>query len=944
MSGGRRRSLLAVLAVAAALCILALWAIPRALDWDRHRDQLAAVASERLGRPVALEGPISVSLLPEPWLVADRVRVGAAADEIGVQARGLRLRLDLWRFLLGRVEVREVALVGADIRLPWPPTALPGLLLPPWLADLDIRIEDSRLAVGEAAVEGVTARFAAGGPLEALTGTGEFRWRGQPVRFEARLGRTAGDDGFAPLDLSVSTSDGATLQARGVLLAQGGFEGRLDAAGPDLASILPAPPGPFRARGTLRAGADAVATDALALEFGPNGERMAARGAATLRLVPAPRLDLSLSAARLDIGPWLGALRGAAPQVLPLALDLSAEQATLGGLPLRRLRAGALLEGGRVTLTDVTADLPGGTQAELSGTTVGPRLDAALVLRSAWPRELAKELGLPDAVPLPEGAAAGTMRLAWEGANLSATDIALRFGGTRVAGGVAWRAGPRPSLALGLDLDALEVSGRAAALDALRDASAAADLTLRLNIGRLSADGVTLNRVALDGATEGPRFTLRAANARLGPMDLSASGVLQWQPQLRLSNAIIEAQGPLGALGQFLELPEGPLPALPVRLRLSANGAWEALAIRAEADAADARIEAQGQLDAGARRLQGNATLRHPGATRLLEQLGFPAAWIGPGSLSVIAAGSVQPDQAAWENLEIVAGTLRLRGQGALSWQGDRPRLTGRAAAERLPLPGIPLQSSQGLRGAPPFDAEIALTAEAVDVPGLPAIEQAAATLRAAEGEWRVEGLRARMAGGEVEGQAALALRGLPRLALEGRLSGAVVTGPVTEGALDLTAGRTDAAWRLLAEGWSPAAMLAALEGEAALAIRSGVLTGVDLPAIAAAGAERDPWRADGALRGSMAGGATPLDRATLRAAFARGIAVLEEGEAVAEGGAAARLTGSLDLWRQRLDLRIAVPMPEGPEVALRLFGPPEAPLRQPEIGARLRHLAETSR
>ncbi|MBY0337037.1 MAG: AsmA family protein, partial [Acetobacteraceae bacterium] len=228
---GARLRVLAFASVLVALAAIAVWAVPRALDWDGHRAELAAIAGERLGRPVVLEGPITVSLLPEPWLSADRIRVGEAADEIGVSARGLRLRLDPWSFLLGRLDIREVALVGADIRLPWPPTALPGLFLPGWLSALDIRIEDSRIAVGNAAVEGVSARFAAGGPAEAVAGTGQFRWRGQVVRFDARLGRATGDDGVAPLDVTLTDAAGGTMRARGVLFAQGGFEGRLDAAG-----------------------------------------------------------------------------------------------------------------------------------------------------------------------------------------------------------------------------------------------------------------------------------------------------------------------------------------------------------------------------------------------------------------------------------------------------------------------------------------------------------------------------------------------------------------------------------------------------------------------------------------------------------------------------------------------------------------------------------------
>ncbi|MBY0339319.1 MAG: AsmA family protein, partial [Acetobacteraceae bacterium] len=384
--------------------------------------------------------------------------------------------------------------------------------------------------------------------------------------------------------------------------------------------------------------------------------------------------------------------------------------------------------------------------------------------------------------------------------------------------------------------------------------------------------------------------------------------------------------------------------ALPVRLRLAANGPAEAVALRLEADGADARLEAQGQLDAGAGRLQGSLTLRHPGAVRLLGQLGWTDAdWLGPGSLSAILSGSLQPGQATAENLELVAGALRLRGQGGLAWDGPRPRVTGRLSAERLPLPAIPTRSLAplALDDRARFDAELSVAAEAVELPGLPVLTAATATLRGAEGAWQLDGLRGRVAGGEVQATLDLAAQAVPTLGFEGRLTGGVISAPLTGGTLDLTAGAVEGAWRLRSRGSSPAALIANLEGEAAVTLRDAVATGVDVPAIAAAGEERVAFLADAALRAAMVGGATPLDRAALRLALRHGIATLDGTELTAEGGAAATLGGALDLLRGTLDLRLAVPLPNGPDVALRLFGAAVDPLRVPEIAARLRFLAE---
>ena len=86
------------LAIPALLLLLigAAWVVPRHLDWDDHRGTLAALAADELGRPVALQGAVRVTLLPQPMVEADDVIVGGSApDDIRLAARGLRLRLDL---------------------------------------------------------------------------------------------------------------------------------------------------------------------------------------------------------------------------------------------------------------------------------------------------------------------------------------------------------------------------------------------------------------------------------------------------------------------------------------------------------------------------------------------------------------------------------------------------------------------------------------------------------------------------------------------------------------------------------------------------------------------------------------------------------------------------------------------------------------------------------
>lgn len=925
----RRPLLLALIAGLLLLAGGAAYLLPRWLDWDRHRAALAEIASERLGRPVALEGRVALVLLPQPRLEASRIVIGQAADEIQMSARALRLRLDLWALLLGRIEVRELALVGADIHLPWPPAALPGLTPPAWLTALDARLEESRIQIGGAVIEGVNARLMAGSIGEALTAEGSLAWRGRPMRFQAVLGR-AGDAGVAPLDVTASAG-GANLRARGVLLTEGGFAGRLEAAGPDLAALIPAPSGAFRATANLAAGAELLVANQLELALGAD----VVRGGAVLRLVPEPRFELTLTAPRLDLKPWLAALRGAGAQAVPVALDLSAGAAQFGPLRLNHLRATATLQNERLTLGRVTAVMPGDTALELSGGgAAGARLELGLRWHSMRPAEWLEAMGWASRLALPGGTADGNLRLSWEGGAFAVTEITARLGATRATGGFVWRPAARANLALGLEFDALETTQTPAQFaTALRDMAGETDLQLRLGFGRLAFAGDVWERLALDGALEGGRLVLRRMAGRHLGLDLVLSGTLSGLgPGARVSELTLEAQGPAGPLFSRLGLERPDLAAAPLRLRVAGSGPLEALALRVEADIAEARLEAQLTLDAPQERLQARLTARHPGAVRLLAQaLAMPPPdWVGEGSFSLIANMAWRPGALSAESFELVAGELRGRGQGALAMAGQRPALSGRLALERLPLPDW---RGLDLTGRPPLDLDLALTAERVAARELPVLEGFVGRLRADATSLRLEDMRAGLAGGTLAGGLRLEQDAPPRLMLEGGLADVVLAAPLTGRPLDVAAGRISGDVRLQASGASVAEWLRSSAGEGSFSLRDGVVQGFDAPAAAAALGWADLAAAETALRAAFSGGATPVERGTARFTLNLGQMTLHDATLGAEAGLVLGITGRLDLPADRLDMRVILPVPEGaPPVALEVTGPSLSPARRADI------------
>ncbi len=936
----KRFVLLSLLPVA---LVAAAWFGPRLLDWEAQRDRVAAIATGRLGRPVSVQGPLRVTLLPQPMLEADDVRVGEEeGGGLGVTARVLRLRLGLFPLLSGRLEPRDLVLVGAEIRLPWPPDSIGALRPPPWLTGFDARIEDSRIEVGGAVLDGVSARLAAPGPLDAVRAEGRFTWRGAVARFEAVLGRP-GFDGVATLDLSVAAR-GANVTARGALVAEGGFEGRIEASGSDLALLMAAPPGPFRATGRVSVTAEVAAADDLVIDLGG----VTGRGAATFRFRPEPRLDIALALARIDLDAWIVATRGAQAPPLPVGLDLSAEAASFRGQTIRRLRGGIFREGERITLTDIAALLPGEAEIEASGATAGGRLELALRFSGASLRATAGAFGLPVDRFDPSRLRAfdGRARLVLEATQLSVPELAATLDGGRVSGAGVYRFGTRPALGLGLSFDRLVLDGLLpppAEWTALLRGGFGIDANLRLAAEAVAWGGVTAGRAALDAVLESGRIGLRRASAQIGGADVTLAGSLATGAAPRFGDLVLDVVGPNAAglaamAAPFVTLTED-FTAQPLRLRVTGAGPTDALVLAAEGEVGELRFEGQTTANLPHERATATLTLRHPGAPRLAVLLGARQrpGWLGDGSFSLITNLSGTRAGVTAESLELVAGGLRARGQLALALDGARPRLTGRVAAERLPLPGLSLRDENplgfGLLGA--IDAELAVEAAEVVAPDLPLLAEVASKLKLEGGRLALEELRARLGGGALEGTLGLDAAAAPPV-LSGSLglTGATLTSPLFGLPIDLASGRIEAQGRFTASGHAPAALLGSLSGDGRFALIDGVLGGVALRDVVAAAAHEDAIQAEAAMRAGLEGGATGLERLEGGWRAAAGVVTLDGVRLAGEGGVSGAIEGSADLRRGTLDLRFLVQPPpaEAPAVALRVTGPAATPRRQPEI------------
>jgi hypothetical protein len=972
------RALRFTLVAAAALIGLLLasaWLIPPALDWNRFRDEISAIASSTLRRDVHIDGPITLVLLPQPVLTAQKVRVdGGNPNESGsvvISAAQLRLRIALGALLAGRIDARELVLGGVDMKVPWPPP--PDALMlraPSWLAALSARIEGGQAAIGNVLFTGIQATLSTADATGTYMAAGTAQLSGHSWRFTARLSQPGGD-GSAGLDATLDGQgpvQGVGAALSGQIGVGGGFNGRIDVRGPDFSLLLPAPAVPFHADGRITIAGGLAAADELTIDLGGSP----ARGAVSLRVAPTARLDVALAASRLDLDAWYAALMRGAGRFpgMHVGIDLSAEAAQLAGGTLRTLRGALELSDGAVELRDVRAMLPGEAPLQLAGTLHtgdaqatpprSPRFDGYAAVSSpalrttlAWLQ--AAGVGVLGRLPpgvLTHGVLAGHVAL--DSGQIIADGLNGALDDSAVGGALTLRLGARPAVTAVLKLERVELdpwlaeppANLAALPTMLRDL----DLNLQLEAKQARWQGRAVAPLVLDVAAMPGRLTLRKLDAGMDGAHAVASGIVTEGGQigeghldLQATDAAMLLPLDLGLLPERWARALRSMPALwhaPAMAQIQAAGPPAALALHVSAGLGDLRIEAEPTINLDAQSWRGSLTLRHPGAPRFLEVLGLrgAATWLGDGSLSLVAQVAVGSDRIAADSFDLTAGALHATGALALQNSEAGSAVTGHVAAEALPLPPLPVSATEPLTlpVLAGWQASVKLESAAILLGQTPVATNAAATLAIADNVLRLDDFSATAAGGTLTGAGKLDVSASPpAIMLQASLAGAVVAAPLFATPFDLTAGVVDASAVLTAAGFSRAGLLATLAGTATLSAHDGVMTGIDLAKAGGELREED-------IRAALAGGSTAFERLDATARVEHGAVTLTQAELTGNAGTIA-ITGRIDLPAEALDLRLALhpQVPDPPEIGLRVTGPAGAPKRAPETSDVIRWRAE---
>ncbi|MEE8506279.1 MAG: AsmA family protein [Kiloniellales bacterium] len=321
------------------LLIAAVLVGPSFVDWNEHKGRFTAEVRELTGREIAIDGDISLSLLPAPALSAAKVRFANAeggSEPAMATLEALEVRVAFMPLLQGRVQVESVSLVKpvillevlADGRKNWDfatreaETAQggagtsDGVGLPGEIRLDSVTIRDGTLIYRDAAAgrEERIGKLNAEIAAESLKGpfavTGKAEVRGQEIAFEVGLGRLVAD-GATSLNLSLGLPGAAAKMRFGgaVSVHQDGtsLRGRVKAEGESLAGLIGALAGggaappvlarPFGLETEVAADSKKASAAGLTLRLG----EMLIEGDVVVSLGPPVDARINLSAPRLDL-------------------------------------------------------------------------------------------------------------------------------------------------------------------------------------------------------------------------------------------------------------------------------------------------------------------------------------------------------------------------------------------------------------------------------------------------------------------------------------------------------------------------------------------------------------------------------------------------------------------------------------------------------------------
>jgi uncharacterized protein involved in outer membrane biogenesis len=970
-----------LLGVMLGLVLAAVWLGPAAinaigLDPERYRPQITATLAETLGRPVDIEGRLSIELTPGPSLILRGVRLEGEPSAL-LEVAEVRAALEPLALLQGRLSVTALelhrpllaALPLAGDAAGWARRGSSGLGLQ------RIAVRDGLVVRGDedrtALVSNLQADVEAaeiGAPYR-LKGEGDWRSGAVPLGFEGALATSSG--GTIPVSLAVRVR-GAKAEARlSGQLGGEGLRGKINVSGDNLNALLerfgagvvlpPAGNSDFALQATVAVTADGMMLEPLDGRIGDS------RATGSLRIGSGETATAAavLSFSNLDLDQWLaGAPAPMAPELwrpllrrMPLALDVSADVLTVRRSVLRQARLDARFDGETVRLEQLAAMLPGNSSLRASGsaTLTTPQVDLSFEAASDNLRAVLDWLGIAVASVPPERLRVMAMsgHLSGTPEQLALSDVDLKVDTAHLTGAATLRLGARLGIGINLATPALNLDayGRrgAGAVDmaALRTALGSFDANLRAAVGVLTVNDTPVRDLLVDGTLINGELNLRqvsvgevagAALRLAGRIDGLTRGAIE-PHGLRFD---LKAADP-DRLGRLLDLAL-PFPADrlgPVTAGGTVDGDSRLLSFQSQVAAAGAALTLAGSVadPAGRPRWDLKLSARHDsvaGLARLAAPDYRPAGGLGAFGLDATLSGTAA--ELAASDVHVRLGATVLEGLGYLTLTGKPVVTASLTAAGPVDLTGFLPADKPGrgwskepldlgwLRG---FDGTLS-----VDAPSLAwdrqRLDQPSLRLALRDGTLELELLQGLVGDGRLSAHGTVTADG--GIELDGTLEEARPTAPLLRvNGIELAGGRMSTTLHLRSEGRSPFEMQSRLSGSARLEVRDGALTGFTLGEIShkLARAVR-PGDVPSLLQAGMAQGRTPFSRLSARFVINSGVVASEDLALEAEGGGAtAVITQSLPAGT--IDARAVFRLtdqPQAPGFVMTLDGSVDHPRR----------------
>jgi large subunit ribosomal protein L24 len=664
---------LLTLAIAAILAMLAALVGPHFIDWNAHRGTFEQQASQAIGLPVRVTGPMDVRLLPSPSLVLSGVEIGKPGDAQALKAKALGIEFALSPLLSGKFRAVELRLIAPEMRVSL--TQDGRALLPNALAGVDTQaLSIDKLVVEDASLQLADAASGVSTTLTKLWFNGEVRALPGPIRGEGAFVMDGGLYGYrvatgrpeaagSRIKLTIDPSDRPVYaEAEGFLTAEGGtprFEGTATVA---RRAPLKGDKGdvaePWRISARVKANAATALFEQVEYQYGPDDRALKLTGTAEAKFGARPRIDAVMSARTLDADKLFGgagganrsprealaALVSAAERIIgppiPTQVGFGIDQLTLGGTSLQNIRGDIEFGRGTMTVTAFEARAPGFTHVQASGRLdkTGDHLSFAgpVDVSSTDPRAFADWLAGKPGSALPARPVKFRGEVALGEDRIAIARMQAEFDRKAFEGDLDYRfaTGTQPArLAATLRADDLDLDawiGTAASVKPFADFDRPDDVSLALSFKRLRVAG-------LDATGADMRLSLKAGALAIETLKI-----------VDLDGVTIDGKGRLDTKGQS--------GSVSFDLGFRDPQGLTALAKRAPALLAEPLARAAQRAAPG--KLAGTVTIEpaaRPGDTRLNISLAGPLGamalkltsavsgqWSAPGAADLAIEGSLE--------------------------------------------------------------------------------------------------------------------------------------------------------------------------------------------------------------------------------------------------------------------------------------------------------------